>query len=161
MNTYSSNHKQDLSLSENIPVLPLVFDSVVCKIPESLAKSFMTCPICKETLKKVTTITNCLHRFCERCIKKHLQATSMTCPLCGVRLSSLRQLRTDVEYGRLVQQLEKVVVIYPFSILIILFIDTMQGLPFQQIQANEDNTHIHKIANNSEEPYDTSSTSIM
>ncbi|GJD12706.1 Putative E3 ubiquitin-protein ligase RING1a [Galdieria sulphuraria] len=106
MTHYTTNQETDSSI-ENIPVLPLVFDSVTCKIPESLAKSFMTCPLCMGVLKKVTTIIICLHRFCDSCIKKYLQSTSMNCPLCGVRLSSLRQLRTDVEYGRLVQELEK------------------------------------------------------
>jgi len=104
----TTNDQTEKDWTTNIPVLPLIFESVTCKIPKSLAVSFMTCPLCEQRLKKVTTITSCLHRFCEHCIKIYLQRVHMNCPICGIRLTSLRQLRTDVEYGRLVQELDKV-----------------------------------------------------
>ncbi|KAK4527644.1 hypothetical protein GAYE_SCF42G5568 [Galdieria yellowstonensis] len=103
----TTNDPTEKDWTTNIPVLPLIFESVTCKIPKSLAVSFMTCPLCEQRLKKVTTITSCLHRFCEHCIKMYLQRVHMNCPICGIRLTSLRQLRTDVEYGRLVQELDK------------------------------------------------------
>ncbi|GJQ15235.1 hypothetical protein GpartN1_g7026.t1 [Galdieria partita] len=147
MNNCNMNQENNYASIENVPVLPLVFDSVACKVPESLAKSFMTCPLCKDFLKKVTTVTVCLHRFCESCIKKYLKVISMKCPVCGIRLSSLRQLRTDVEYGRLVEELQK-------------------GLPAQRkdmelTRAQEQNIHIKTETSNSEEPHETTSKSII
>jgi hypothetical protein len=128
-----TNYKtlQDKDVKESIPVLPLVFDSVGCKIPTSLAKNFMTCPLCNQDLKKVTTISICLHRFCESCIKKYLQTKYMNCPICWVRLSSLRQLRRDVEYGRLVHELDKVIMI-AFLLLYKSLLNETQGLPIKR-----------------------------
>jgi hypothetical protein len=42
-----------------------------------------TCVICLEHLKKPKTLTNCSHKFCEKCISKWLYLEqTMTCPLC-------------------------------------------------------------------------------
>eukprot|EP00871_Galdieria_phlegrea_P001558 jgi/Galph1/2402/GphlegSOOS_G1068.1 len=100
--------RENMFIEEDIPVLPLRFDTTICKIPMHLARHFVTCPLCQGKLNKVTAITGCLHRFCENCIKKYLTTVSMSCPMCHMKLYSLRQLRADVEYGRLLVELNKV-----------------------------------------------------
>ncbi|UJR37805.1 hypothetical protein I4U23_030495 [Adineta vaga] len=51
--------------------------------PEPLLEQF-NCPICLNTMKDVW-VTNCLHRFCENCIKESVNAAHR-CPLCNKAL---------------------------------------------------------------------------
>ncbi|KAJ7551956.1 hypothetical protein O6H91_06G036100 [Diphasiastrum complanatum] len=57
---------------------------------------YLTCPICNGIFRDATTISECLHTFCERCITKKLIQDD-SCPICEVPLgcTPLEKLRTD------------------------------------------------------------------
>ncbi|XP_051120494.1 E3 ubiquitin protein ligase DRIP2-like isoform X1 [Andrographis paniculata] len=58
----------------------------------------MTCPICHKLLRDATTIIECLHTFCRKCIYKKLDDEEMECcPKCNIDLGCvpLEKLRPD------------------------------------------------------------------
>ncbi|KAI7732045.1 hypothetical protein M8C21_031461 [Ambrosia artemisiifolia] len=58
----------------------------------------MTCPICNKLLKHATTIPECLHTFCRKCIRKKLTDEELECcPVCNIDLGCvpLEKLRAD------------------------------------------------------------------
>ncbi|XP_073300191.1 E3 ubiquitin protein ligase DRIP2-like isoform X2 [Primulina huaijiensis] len=64
---------------------------------ESVA-SCMTCPLCHKLFRDATTIIECLHTFCRKCIfKKLLDEEMECCPVCDIDLgcAPLDKLRPD------------------------------------------------------------------
>ncbi|KZV54369.1 hypothetical protein F511_03624 [Dorcoceras hygrometricum] len=64
---------------------------------ESVA-SCMTCPLCHKLFRDATTIIECLHTFCRKCIFKRLLDEEMECcPVCDIELgcAPLDKLRPD------------------------------------------------------------------
>ncbi|XP_069756692.1 polycomb group RING finger protein 5-B isoform X2 [Narcine bancroftii] len=62
--------------------------------------AFITCYICKGYLIKPTTVTECLHTFCKRCIVQHFEDTN-DCPKCGIQVhetNPLEMLRNLLEH---------------------------------------------------------------
>ncbi|KAJ0791311.1 putative transcription factor C2H2 family [Helianthus annuus] len=58
----------------------------------------MTCPICNKLFRDATTIPECLHTFCRRCIRKKLTDEELECcPICKIDLGCvpLEKLRAD------------------------------------------------------------------
>ncbi|KAL3647791.1 hypothetical protein CASFOL_008759 [Castilleja foliolosa] len=58
----------------------------------------MTCPLCHKLLREATTIIECLHTFCKKCIYKKLSDEEMeSCPICNIDLgcAPLEKLRLD------------------------------------------------------------------
>ncbi|XAR58602.1 hypothetical protein NMG60_11014070 [Bertholletia excelsa] len=58
----------------------------------------MTCPLCNKLLRDATTISECLHTFCRKCIYKKLSDDeSECCPVCNIDLGCvpLEKLRPD------------------------------------------------------------------
>ncbi|KAL7210085.1 hypothetical protein ACSBR1_031615 [Camellia fascicularis] len=58
----------------------------------------MTCPICNKLFKNATTITECLHTFCRKCIYGKIAEEGLgNCPECKVYLgcAPLKKLRAD------------------------------------------------------------------
>ncbi|XP_057470930.1 E3 ubiquitin protein ligase DRIP2-like [Actinidia eriantha] len=58
----------------------------------------MTCPICHKLFKNATTISECLHTFCRKCIHDLITKEDLDCcPVCNVYLgcSPLEKLRAD------------------------------------------------------------------
>ncbi|KAI8003073.1 E3 ubiquitin protein ligase DRIP2 [Camellia lanceoleosa] len=58
----------------------------------------MTCPICNKLLKNATTITECLHTFCRKCIYGKITEEGLgNCPECKVYLgcAPLKKLKAD------------------------------------------------------------------
>ncbi|KAL3849930.1 hypothetical protein ACJIZ3_011812 [Penstemon smallii] len=58
----------------------------------------MTCPLCHKLLRDATTIIECLHTFCRRCIYKKLSDEEMECcPICNIDLGCVpvEKLRPD------------------------------------------------------------------
>ncbi|XP_041117083.1 polycomb group RING finger protein 5-B-like isoform X1 [Polyodon spathula] len=58
---------------------------------------YITCYVCKGYLIKPTTVTECLHTFCKRCIVQHFE-DSNDCPKCGIQVhetNPLEMLRLD------------------------------------------------------------------
>ncbi|KAI3783014.1 hypothetical protein L2E82_13076 [Cichorium intybus] len=64
---------------------------------ESLA-ACMTCPICNKLFRDATTIPECLHTFCRKCIHKKFTDDELECcPICNIDLGCvpLEKLRPD------------------------------------------------------------------
>ncbi|KAL8214994.1 hypothetical protein R6Q57_004443 [Mikania cordata] len=58
----------------------------------------MTCPICNRLFRDATTIPECLHTFCRKCIRKKLTDEELECcPICKIDLGCvpLEKLRAD------------------------------------------------------------------
>ncbi|XP_041992916.1 E3 ubiquitin protein ligase DRIP2-like [Salvia splendens] len=58
----------------------------------------MTCPLCHKLFRDATTIIECLHTFCRKCIYKKLSDEEMECcPVCNIDLGcvALEKLRPD------------------------------------------------------------------
>ncbi|KAL1559660.1 RING-type E3 ubiquitin transferase [Salvia divinorum] len=58
----------------------------------------MTCPLCHKLFRDATTIIECLHTFCRKCIYKKLSDEEMECcPICNIDLgcAPLEKLRPD------------------------------------------------------------------
>eukprot|EP01122_Echinamoeba_exundans_P012415 TRINITY_DN5179_c0_g1_i2.p2 TRINITY_DN5179_c0_g1~~TRINITY_DN5179_c0_g1_i2.p2 ORF type:complete len:381 (-),score=38.78 TRINITY_DN5179_c0_g1_i2:1373-2515(-) len=61
------------------------------------------CPLCEGALVKTMTAMECLHRFCNDCISKYIRIGRKECPVCFVKLSSMRVLRPDVAFDGMIQ----------------------------------------------------------
>ncbi|KAL4588104.1 hypothetical protein LXL04_000983 [Taraxacum kok-saghyz] len=58
----------------------------------------MTCPICHKLFRHATTISECLHTFCRKCIRKKISQEELDCcPICNIDLGCvpLDKLRPD------------------------------------------------------------------
>uniref|UniRef100_A0A7N0UDU4 RING-type domain-containing protein n=1 Tax=Kalanchoe fedtschenkoi TaxID=63787 RepID=A0A7N0UDU4_KALFE len=58
----------------------------------------MRCGICNRLLRDATTVSECMHHFCRKCIYKNITVEEVdTCPVCGVSLGAdpLEKLRPD------------------------------------------------------------------
>ena len=78
-----------------------LFEEEYLDIPESKIQSLLneelSCPICMDVLNNAL-VTECLHRFCQECIQKHLRQLKGTgnaheCPMCREKIKSSRNLR--------------------------------------------------------------------
>ncbi|KAG8370756.1 hypothetical protein BUALT_Bualt13G0016600 [Buddleja alternifolia] len=70
----------------------------VVKVRREAVAPCMTCPICDKLLRDATTIIECLHTFCRKCIYKKLSDEEMECcPICNIDLGCvpLEKLRPD------------------------------------------------------------------
>lgn len=81
------------------------FRGICCAMPNQVVKakrgsvaSCMTCPLCHKLFRDATTIIECLHTFCRKCIfKKLLDEEMECCPVCDIDLgcAPLEKLRPD------------------------------------------------------------------
>ncbi|KAI4326537.1 hypothetical protein MLD38_031842 [Melastoma candidum] len=72
-------------------------DGVVTVRGDKIA-AFLTCPLCHKLLREATTISECLHSFCRKCIYEKIQEEELHyCPVCNIHLGSvpLEKLRPD------------------------------------------------------------------
>lgn len=70
----------------------------VVKVRRNDLAACMTCPICNKLLRDATTIPECLHTFCRKCIRKKLSDEELECcPICNIDLGCvpLEKLRPD------------------------------------------------------------------
>ncbi|XP_068634294.1 E3 ubiquitin protein ligase DRIP2-like isoform X3 [Aristolochia californica] len=70
----------------------------VVKLKRELLVACMTCPLCDKLLKEATTISECLHTFCRKCIYDKLtEEEADCCPICNIDLGCLpvEKLRPD------------------------------------------------------------------
>ena len=65
-------------------------------------KPLRECPICLDYLKGTHSTPECLHRFCEGCIKASLRKCKHECPSCRARIPTKRYLRPDKKYDDVV-----------------------------------------------------------
>ncbi|GER55288.1 ring finger protein, partial [Striga asiatica] len=81
----------DLSLADMVARQPV-------KIRWETVAPCMTCPLCHKLFRNATTIIECLHTFCKKCIYKKLSDEEMECcPICDADLGCvpLEKLRAD------------------------------------------------------------------
>ncbi|KAD3068595.1 hypothetical protein E3N88_36475 [Mikania micrantha] len=71
---------------------------LVVKLRRKELAACMTCPICNKLFRNATTIPECLHTFCKKCIHKKLTDEELECcPICEIDLGCvpLEKLRPD------------------------------------------------------------------
>uniref|UniRef100_A0A6M2ETS1 RING-type domain-containing protein n=1 Tax=Populus davidiana TaxID=266767 RepID=A0A6M2ETS1_9ROSI len=70
----------------------------VVKVQKERIAACMTCPLCNKVFREATTISECLHTFCRKCIYMKLTDEELdSCPVCDIKLgcSPLEKLRAD------------------------------------------------------------------
>ncbi|KAK4344789.1 hypothetical protein RND71_034965 [Anisodus tanguticus] len=68
------------------------------KVSKDTIAACMTCPLCHKLFRDATTISECLHTFCRKCIYKKLSdEETECCPICNIDLGCvpLEKLRPD------------------------------------------------------------------
>ncbi|XP_012572561.1 putative E3 ubiquitin-protein ligase RING1a [Cicer arietinum] len=74
-------------------------------IDMSLVRKEVECPICLGIIRKTSTVMECLHRFCRKCIDKSMRLGNKECPSCRTHLASRRSLKDDPNYDILIATL--------------------------------------------------------
>ncbi|XP_010557169.1 PREDICTED: E3 ubiquitin protein ligase DRIP2 isoform X2 [Tarenaya hassleriana] len=70
----------------------------VAKVRREAVAACMTCPLCNKLLRDATTISECLHSFCRKCIYEKITEEEIECcPVCNIDLGGapLEKLRPD------------------------------------------------------------------
>ncbi|XP_011029887.1 PREDICTED: E3 ubiquitin protein ligase DRIP2-like isoform X2 [Populus euphratica] len=70
----------------------------VVKVQKERIAACMTCPLCNKLFREATTISECLHTFCRKCIDMKISDEELdSCPVCDIKLgcSPLEKLRAD------------------------------------------------------------------
>ncbi|KAE8675097.1 E3 ubiquitin protein ligase DRIP2 [Hibiscus syriacus] len=70
----------------------------VVKVRREAIAAFMTCPLCNKLFRDATTISECLHTFCRKCIYGKIEDEELECcPICNIDLgcAPLEKLRPD------------------------------------------------------------------
>ncbi|XVF80908.1 hypothetical protein PTKIN_Ptkin15bG0112800 [Pterospermum kingtungense] len=70
----------------------------VVKVRREAIAACMTCPLCNNLLRDATTISECLHTFCRKCIYDKIEEEELECcPICNIDLGCvpLEKLRPD------------------------------------------------------------------
>nr|KJB42217.1 hypothetical protein B456_007G142500 [Gossypium raimondii] len=70
----------------------------VVKVRRETIAACMTCPLCNKLLRDATTISECLHTFCRKCIYVKIEDEELECcPICNIDLGCvpLEKLRPD------------------------------------------------------------------
>lgn len=73
-------------------------NNLVVKVKREAIAACMTCPICNKLLRDATTISECLHTFCRKCIYDKISDEEIECcPVCNIDLGCvpLEKLRPD------------------------------------------------------------------
>ncbi|MCD7450741.1 hypothetical protein HAX54_008302, partial [Datura stramonium] len=73
-------------------------NQLVKKVMRESIVACMTCPLCHRLFRDATTIPECLHTFCRKCIYKKLSDEELECcPICNIDLGCvpLEKLRPD------------------------------------------------------------------
>ncbi|KAG6759288.1 hypothetical protein POTOM_035762 [Populus tomentosa] len=81
-----------------VVVLAKMMLGQVVKVQREEIAACMTCPLCKKLFRDATTISECLHTFCRKCIYKKITDEELdSCPVCDTELgcSALEKLRAD------------------------------------------------------------------
>ncbi|XP_011028732.1 PREDICTED: E3 ubiquitin protein ligase DRIP2-like [Populus euphratica] len=70
----------------------------VVKVRRETIAACMTCLLCNKLLRDATTISECLHTFCRKCIYRRISNEGLdSCPICNINLGCvpLEKLRPD------------------------------------------------------------------
>ncbi|KAJ0093593.1 hypothetical protein Patl1_25235 [Pistacia atlantica] len=76
----------------------MMANSQVLKVSREKLVACMTCPLCKKLFRDATTISECLHTFCKKCICEKITEEGLnSCPVCDIELGGapLEKLRGD------------------------------------------------------------------
>ncbi|CAD5174482.1 E3 ubiquitin protein ligase DRIP2 isoform X1 [Musa acuminata AAA Group] len=77
---------------------PTAGPAQVVRVKRERLVARMTCPICHKLLRDATTISECLHTFCRKCIYEKLnEEEADCCPVCNIPLGCVpvEKLRAD------------------------------------------------------------------
>ncbi|CAL9153630.1 unnamed protein product [Musa hybrid cultivar] len=76
---------------------PAAGPAQVVRVKRERLVARMTCPICHKLLRDATTISECLHTFCRKCIYEKLNEEADCCPVCNIPLGCVpvEKLRAD------------------------------------------------------------------
>ncbi len=56
---------------------------------EDITSKNLVCPICSCVIDGTVAITSCAHKFCSRCLQRHISTSiSSSCPICRTELSA-------------------------------------------------------------------------
>ncbi|KAI0498049.1 hypothetical protein KFK09_021290 [Dendrobium nobile] len=70
----------------------------IVRVKREVLVACMTCPLCKKLIRDATTISECLHTFCRKCIFDKLNdEEEESCPICHIDLGCVpvEKLRAD------------------------------------------------------------------
>ncbi|KAF3456894.1 hypothetical protein FNV43_RR01548 [Rhamnella rubrinervis] len=76
----------------------MVSTGQVLKVGREKLAACMTCPVCKKLFTDATTMSECLHTFCRKCIYEKITEEELDhCPVCNINLgcTPLEKLRAD------------------------------------------------------------------
>ncbi|KAJ7514642.1 hypothetical protein O6H91_23G053700 [Diphasiastrum complanatum] len=80
----------------------------IVKVPKAPLMACLTCTLCNNLFFEATTICECLHTFCEDCIRQRLSEDEENCcPMCNVLLGCLplEKLRVDNQLRDLTEKI--------------------------------------------------------
>ncbi|KAJ0982405.1 hypothetical protein J5N97_010660 [Dioscorea zingiberensis] len=86
------NGASGMACSEEAAAAP----QMVVRMKRELVAACLTCPLCHKLLRDATTISECLHTFCRKCILEKLNDED-SCPICNIDLGCVpvEKLRPD------------------------------------------------------------------
>lgn len=56
------------------------------------------CSICRCILQDTMSLKNCMHKFCETCIKSSINSRNRRCPICHASITTAREMCRDHTY---------------------------------------------------------------
>jgi len=98
---YCSSCTYNKKMSTNQPNQSrlLVQSAALSTLNSLVVDNHFECVLCLNTFEGPNVIPECLHRFCDTCIKKDIQRCGADCPPCRARITSRRDLRKDQLLG--------------------------------------------------------------
>eukprot|EP00968_Pinguiococcus_pyrenoidosus_P019848 scaffold2224_cov261-Pinguiococcus_pyrenoidosus.AAC.21 len=87
------------------PRLPTAEEDVVVEVVNDRIIPDLQCHFCLDILDDPVIVMECLHRFCNNCIQKHLRVGKQNECFCKTHIPSRRSLRQDLNFKNLICKL--------------------------------------------------------
>lgn len=72
----------------------------VVRLKRELLAACITCPLCHKLIREATTISECLHSFCRKCIfSKLTDEVADCCPICHIDLGCLPEVKLRPDHN--------------------------------------------------------------